>query len=118
MRSAVHHCGVHEEGEWPLFDDQMATKLVGSHVLVGITYEGRDGSVEQREQIHGEVISADKSAGTCIRRAGCADVYWLAPDLRGWQPAPRGEYQLKSTGEVVVDPDYLASWTIIPPCND
>jgi hypothetical protein len=29
--------------------------------------------------------------------------------------APVGEYRLKSTGEVVVNPDYVASWTITEP---
>ena len=39
----------------------------------------------------------------------------LPPDLRPFQPAPAGSYRLRSTGEVVLDPDYLATWTIRRP---
>jgi hypothetical protein len=38
--------------------------------------------------------------------------YWLPPDGRAFEEAPPGEYRLRSTGEVVIDPDYLATWTI------
>jgi hypothetical protein len=35
--------------------------------------------------------------------------------MRAFQPAPPGEYRLKSTGEIVVDPDLLSTWTIRRP---
>jgi hypothetical protein len=57
----------------------------------------------------------DPRRGVAVRRAEASGVYWLPPDLRGWKPAPPGEYRLKSTGEVVVDPDYLAAWTVVQP---
>jgi len=43
---------------------------------------------------------------------------WLPPDLRAFQDAPPGEYRLRSTGEVVVDPDFISSWTINRPPPD
>ena len=36
----------------------------------------------------------------------------LPPELT---PAGRGRYRLRSTGAVVVDPDYLATWVRRPP---
>ena len=39
----------------------------------------------------------------------------LPPDPDAFQPAAPGRYTLKTTGEVVVDPDFLAAWTVHPP---
>jgi hypothetical protein len=46
-------------------------------------------------------------------RAG--ETYGLPPDLRSLKPAPAGEYRLRSTHEIVRDPDYLATWVIEQP---
>jgi len=45
------------------------------------------------------------------------EVECLPPDLRAFRKAEPGEYRLKSSDEVVVDPDYLASWTITRPAR-
>ena len=37
------------------------------------------------------------------------------PDPESYAPADPGEYRLTSTAEVVVDPDYLTTWTRHPP---
>jgi len=37
----------------------------------------------------------------------------LPPDLRSLKPAPAGEYRLRATGEIVRDPDYLATWVVV-----
>jgi hypothetical protein len=107
-----------DEGERPRFDASLAEQIIGRHVLVGVTYEDRHGAVERREQLHGCVIIADAERGVAVQRVGSSKVYWLPPDLRGWEPAPPGEYRLKSTGEVVVDPDYLTTWTVTPPLDE
>jgi hypothetical protein len=107
-----------DEGERPRFDNALAEQLVGRHVLVGVTFEDRHGAVDRREQLHGYVIVADAERGVAVQLAGSSKVYWLPPDLRGWTTAPPGEYRLKSTGEVVVDPDYLATWTITAPLDE
>jgi len=39
----------------------------------------------------------------------------LPPDPRGIRVAKPGTYRLRSTGQEVVDPDYLATWTIVKP---
>ena len=107
-----------DEGERPRFDHALAEQLVGRHVLIGVTYEDRHGAVERREQLHGYVVSADAERGVAVQRAESSAVYWLPPDLRGWKPAPPGEYRLKSTGEVVVDPDHLTTWTVTSPLDE
>ena len=63
----------------------------------------------------GRVASADRS-GIAIRLDGqrAGEIFNLPPDLRSFERASPGEYRLKSTGEMVVDPDYLCTWTIHP----
>lgn len=40
------------------------------------------------------------------------EILSLPSDLRAIEPAPEGEYRLHSTGEVVVNPDFLSTWTV------
>jgi len=42
----------------------------------------------------------------------------LPPEPEAYEPAPPGEYRLRSTGEVVVDPDYLTTWTVGSPADE
>jgi hypothetical protein len=101
----------------PRFDRDLANLLVGKHVLVGMTYLHHDGTLDRQEQVHGFVTRADEQS-VVIERWGGGDETTLPPDTRPFQPAPPGEYRLRSTGEVVVDPDYLASWTVTAPAPD
>jgi hypothetical protein len=97
------------------FDDDLATHLVGATLLVGIAELKHDGSLVRRYQVFGVVTVADPTQGICVREhTGDVD-FWLPPDTRGVTPAEPGEYRNRSTGEVVVDPDYLGSWEIIAP---
>src|SRR5689334_18530512 len=98
-----------------VFDGSLAKKLIGKSLLIGITRETHDGEPLSRSQVFGIVITVDRSRGICIRDSRTGDERWLPPDTRGIRPAPRGEYRNRATGEMVTDPDYLASWTITAP---
>ncbi|MCM1022715.1 MAG: hypothetical protein NC395_01490 [Prevotella sp.] len=82
--------------------------LLGKVLLVGITYEDGDGNVKERRQFYGTVTAADKGKILIEQKNG--EVLSLPPDLGAVKPAPEGEYRLHSTGEVVVNPDYLSTW--------
>jgi hypothetical protein len=41
--------------------------------------------------------------------------FTLPPDTRAFRDAAPGGYELYSTGEVILDPDVLATWTVAPP---
>jgi hypothetical protein len=87
-------------------------QLAGRHVLVGVTVlDAKDEVVEQR-QFHGVVEVADASSGIAVRRHDTSELEWLPPDLRAFSRAEPGEYRLRSTGEVLTDPDVLATWTV------
>jgi hypothetical protein len=99
----------------PPWDPETADSLLGKHVLVGLTRCSEDGEVLEQTQFHGEIVVVDERDGVAIERAGSDELFWLPPDLRAYHDAPPGEYRLRSTGEVVVDPDVTTSWTITAP---
>ncbi len=96
--------------EPPQFDNRFAETLIGKHVLVGLTYMRAD-VVASKHQFHGLVVQCDETI-IAIEQWGGGDPITLPPDPRSFEAAAPGEYRLLSTGEVVVDPDYTASWTI------
>lgn len=83
-------------------------ELLGKIMLVGITYYRPNGECAGQRQLWGTVISADET-GVVLRQSSGAR-FSLPPDLSSVEPAPPGEYRLRSTGEVVRDPDYLSTW--------
>ena len=101
----------------PPFDQGFAQELLDKCVLVGITHEDRRGAVKRHEQFHGTVVRADPKDGIQLTLAGTrsGETRWLPPDTRVFQPAPKGQYRLRSTGEVVSDPDFTVQWTVTLP---
>ena len=94
--------------------------IVGKVMLVGYTRCLPDGSVLDRFQRWGRVISADgrcialeAADGRCIAlEAADGQVFTLPPDLRSVQEAPPGTDRLHSTGEVIENPDLLSTWIL------
>jgi hypothetical protein len=87
----------------------MARQLIGKRVLIGLTFV-EPGKADRLEQMHGIVDDVTED-GFAVHLSS-DEIYWLPPDLRPWKPAPEGEYRLRSTGEVVVDPDYITNWRV------
>lgn len=85
--------------------------IMGKVLLAGVTYYTHDAQVIEQKQFYGTVIRADEKA-VVIRMAN-GEIFSLPPDLRSTRPAPPGEYRLRSTGEIVTDPDFLATWNAV-----
>ena len=97
-------------------DPARANEYLGKTILVGITYIDHNGEVVEQRQWHGIIEDVDPLLA--IRIAGSDDVRTLPPRLAKASP---GEYRLRSTGEVVIDPDFLATWEVnaaAPPPHD
>jgi hypothetical protein len=102
----------------PEWDQEEADWLVGKYALVGVTWLAADGkTVKAQGQYHGRIVFADKTNGVRIECEGTCSgqPMTLPPDLRAFNPAKPGEYKLRATGEVVTDPDILATWTATEP---
>src|SRR3712207_3768173 len=92
-------------------DEHRAAMFIGKHALVRLTYRNADGTVRRQVEIHGRITAVDEEVVT-MRLHGSDQEFTLPPALEAFQQAAPGEYLLRGTGEVVVDPDLLASWTI------
>ena len=88
-------------------------EIIGKYVIVGMTYlDGDDGLIEQKQK-HGVIVSADEE-GVSVKPPDSEETFWLPPHLASFQESEGGEYRLRETGEVVTDPDLLATYTIRP----
>jgi hypothetical protein len=106
----------HDDGR-PPFNAAMAEQLRGSYVLLGVTIERADGELKRHEQFHGVVTEVDAHRGITIALRGnrAGQTKSLPPAVEAFSPAPKGTYSLHSTGEEVVDPDFLATFTLVQP---
>lgn len=91
-------------------NEKKVASLIGKHILVGVTFLDSDGDVSEQQQVHGSIRCIDPVDGMVIAIHGSDKTLVLPPDLSSVRAAPPGEYRLRSTGEVVVDPDFLCTW--------
>jgi hypothetical protein len=96
-------------------NQKLAVPYIGKHLLIGVTYLDHDDSFIEQKQIHGNILRINEEEGIVIQVSNSDEEYKLPPDLNSLQEAPKGEFHLHSTGEVVVDPDLLTTWTITKP---
>jgi hypothetical protein len=99
----------------PAFDESFATGLVGRTLLVGITEQDHTGRLLRRHQVFGVVTKAVRDYGICVKRNDDGGEAWFPPDTRNIKLAGPGDYRNRTTGEVVRNPDYTASWVFTGP---
>ena len=99
----------------PEWSAEAAADLVGKRVLIGMTIV--QGDEHYQEQMFGTITQAESERGfrVALEGARTGEDYWLPPDVQNFFPADPGEYRLRSTGEVVVDPDLTSTWTLHGP---
>ena len=88
-------------------------ELIGKYILIGITRLDHLGNEIERFQYHGYFESMDTVVH--IRLKDSNKDFTLPPDLASFHKAQPGQYRLRTTGEVVVNPDYLCTWTVQEP---
>lgn len=88
-----------------------AAALQGRLVLIGITELA--GDRERHFQTYGRIVGVDASRGVTIACEGVhtGRTFVVPPDGRAFHPAQPGPYRLRSTGETVIDPDFLVTFT-------
>jgi hypothetical protein len=84
-------------------------QYLGKHLLVGITYLDHKEKVIEKRQFHGKITRITER-GIFVMQAN-GEEFSLPPDIRSLKPAKPGTYRLRSTGEVVENPDFISTWT-------
>jgi hypothetical protein len=104
-----------EVEEEPPWNASLAKTLPGQMVLVGLAYFDADAEEPfEQQQMFGRVVSADARKGILLSLEGqrTGEQFNLPPDTRSFREAEPGEYRLRSTGEVVVNPDFSVTFSI------
>lgn len=87
--------------------------LLNKTLLIGLSYYTEDEVLIERKQFFGTVIKSDEEGISVELENG--EIFGLPPDLSSTYPAKKGSYRLESTGEIVTDPDFMATWNIFEP---
>ena|SRR5687768_5532482 len=96
-------------------DETLAGTYIGKHLLIGMTYLDHDESFLEQKQFYGTIVRVNEVEGIVVKLHNSEEEFKLPPDLNSLQSAPKGEYRLHSTGEVIIDPDLLTTWTLTKP---
>ena len=86
--------------------------LIGKYPLIGITFLDKEGNVVEQFQTHGPITSADALKGIVIEKPDGSGEFCIPPDRKALTPASKGQYRLRTTGEIVDDPDFTTTWTV------
>jgi hypothetical protein len=94
-----------------LITEDEARQIQGKHFLVGIAYVDANEKPMRLIERHGVAVRANGKEGIVIRESDGTE--FAAPPTIAWfEKAPAGAYTLRSTGEVVVDPDYVGTFIV------
>ena len=89
-------------------------EYVGSCLLMSLTYLNATGAVDHKIQLYG-IITRINEAIIAVNLQDTGEEFTLPADISALTAAPEGEYRLKPSGAVVVNPDYLVVYTIGKP---
>ena len=98
----------------PQYTNEQLQGLVGKHLLVGITRYNLEGQVALLEQFHGTISRVSLEDGVVIKLMNSDQERTIPPDFSCMEMARAGQYRLANTGEIVEDPDYIATWDVYP----
>src|SRR5262249_46491362 len=94
--------------------DPAIADVLNKTVLVGITRLDNAGKPTGQEQYRGRVLRVNRTEGIVLQTPS-GQLQTLPPDLAYLSVARPGAYRLRSTGEVVPDPDSTTAGTWRPP---
>jgi hypothetical protein len=108
-----------ESTSGPVGDANLAREPVGKVLLVGLTIESAGATAFQQHQFYGTGISADRRKCVALSLLGnrSGESYNLPPDTRSIRVAAPGTYRIRATGEVVIEPDLTATFSVTGPAR-
>jgi hypothetical protein len=101
----------------PALDESLADQYVGKLILIGMTYQRPNGELITHRQWAGRIKAFSNKVGIQVDLLDCDEYCALPPDPRGITSAEPGIYTLKATGQIIENPDCVATWTCTRPAN-
>jgi len=95
----------------PQVDETLAGQYIGKKILIGVTYFDHQGNLMEQKQWAGKIVAFSNAEGIRVALFDSDEPCCLPPDPRFIQKAKPGSYRLRSTGQVIENPDYLTTWT-------
>ena len=92
-------------------ENMNAKKYIGKCLIIGVTYKDSKENVLSQKQYYGEIVRIDNTS-ICVKTKENQEINF-PPNIDAIIKAPKGGYKLRSTGEIVIDPDYMATWSVI-----
>lgn len=94
--------------EW---NEARAQAMIGKRVLIGITLVTEQGKFIR--QMFGTISRVDRRGVEIeLEGAHAGETARLPPDLGSFQCAGPGDFLLRDSGEILVDPDFVSTWTV------
>lgn len=106
------HNALQDAQDW---DADFAEELLGSTLLVGLTYLDADGAFLLRKQAFGRIEIVCPEEGIGVRLADDEDLLMIPPMLDAVDYAAPGIYHLKNAGVSIENPDFVASFNVTGP---
>lgn len=94
-----------------ILDESKARDYIGKTVLIGVTYLDHEERQTGQQQWYGVISEISNARGIVVKLKNNSSNFVLPPDVSALRPAKPGEYRLRTTGEIVTDPDFLTTWT-------
>jgi hypothetical protein len=104
------------DSEW---DELLAETLRGARVVGTLTYANAADEVERQTDFYGRIASVERT-GIVIALEGSrtGETINLPPALDWFAPARPGKYRLPTTGELVIDPEYVVGVQVTRPADN
>jgi hypothetical protein len=96
---------------------QLQEYLKGKTFLIGLTFIDKEDKLIEQYQTHGTVSELTNDGLIKIERKD-KTIFQMPYDKETINKAEKGEYKLRATKEVVIDPDFIMTWEISTNGND
>jgi hypothetical protein len=95
-----------------------ARRFLKTKIIVSVTYFDDEFNEVETRQLWGIIAAINARQGIVVMNPNRNIKFYLPPDLSCLEPAKRREYRLKPTGEILMDPGYITSWTVAMPPDE